>query len=972
MSQKPVLDPRSRAELMDELAAHAREYTPEWRYEGAEDDPGSALAELFGEMFYQTVDRMNSLPGKLHTEFLNLTGFQMPDPVPAAGLLSFTAHDTVEEPVPVPQNTQVFTEDEEGENIVYETTRRIESTPARLQDLYYVDARAEIIQRLAPEQPQPFFQPTEGENLQRHCFTLSQNDVLALSGPFVVEVELRQESAFTAAETAARLADPALGCWTFRTGGTNVPFSEVRAEGNAVILTCGGREALQPEEDGSYAVHFSGSLGSGRVVLAGVRLRSRPAGPVAVDSVANGDIPLDLEEGGYCFGRRPAAYGLCYFRSDHVFRKRGARVNLHLEVVPIVTDLTDQSPQYQFNQRIIDKRDAVTVVPDDVYISQVAWEYFNGTGWRALTVSGNRNPFSCKDSGPLSVIFDVPEDMAAAEVNAQQGYYIRARVVHVENVYSMTPRWIVPFLKGAECGWSYAAGLPVDRCRAENNGGVVEMTDIAQVEQLAFTALEGLEEHPRAVYFRFDRSPHAMPLSLFFDVAGRAKLEDKLRIEAWTGSRFESVRSIDLTRNLLHPGVMLLYLPRPLPEHSLFGQRGCWLRLSRSSYLEQDGGLWVNSVRLNIVEAVQRQQAEDEFFSTGPYEADKVLELLERPVLDAQVWIDEVGGLAVADAEALAEAMGGRVRLEWEDHVLVHCWVQWERVAELALAAPEERCYQLDPYAGRLIFGDGIHGRVPPEGEENIQVCYAFGGGSRGNRPAGDVVRLLGALPRISRVENLTPMSGGTDRFPMEKVEVIGNKRLRNRGRAAGVRDFEEIVLQDFPQARHVKCFSGRDAGGNYAPGHVSVVVEGCDLDSQRVTDDLCQRIYDALSQRCDCVMAAEGRLHVVGSTVITVSSTISVEMEDLDQSAVTQQEIARRLEELINLRWRERDIGSQLRIAQVWQMVRDTPNVRLVRSILLEGRYDQAGIQRIVALEDDNAFPYATVKSGIHLIQIV
>ena len=52
--------------------------------------------------------------------------------------------------------------------------------------------------------------------------------------------------------------------------------------------------------------------------------------------------------------------------------------------------------------------------------------------------------------------------------------------------------------------------------------------------------------------------------------------------------------------------------------------------------------------------------------------------------------------------------------------------------------------------------------------------------------------------------------------------------------------------------------------------------------------------------------------------------------------------------------------------------MVRDTPNVRLVRSILLEGRYDQAGIQRIVALEDDNAFPYATVKSGIHLIQIV
>ena len=31
--QEPVLDPRSRSDLMEELAAHARAYTPEWRYE---------------------------------------------------------------------------------------------------------------------------------------------------------------------------------------------------------------------------------------------------------------------------------------------------------------------------------------------------------------------------------------------------------------------------------------------------------------------------------------------------------------------------------------------------------------------------------------------------------------------------------------------------------------------------------------------------------------------------------------------------------------------------------------------------------------------------------------------------------------------------------------------------------------------------------------------------------------------------
>lgn len=971
--KQPVLDPRDREAILAQLAYRARAYAPEWRYEGTQDDPGAALAELFGEMFYQTVDRFNSVPGKLHTEFLNLTGFRMPDPVPASGLLQFTAHDTVDQPVPVPEGTQVFTEDEDREHIVYETRRRIESTPAQLKDLFYVDARGEVIQRLDREGVQPFFCPTAGENLQRHRFILGQDDVLSLTGPFVVEAELAQEGGAGTAEIAARLADPDQAKWTFPSGAGERPFSAVAAQGNALLLTYHGQDALVPDAEGHYRITCTGGLGSGKLTLDGVRLRSRPEGWRPVDSAAYGDIPLELGEGDYCFGRRPAPYGLCYFRSDQVFRKRGARAVLRLTVAPVVTDLSgSQSPHYQFTQRIIDKRDAVAVVPDDVFISQVAWEYFNGQGWRPLPVSGDRNPFSCQREGPLEVVFDVPADLVPAEVNAQRGYYIRARVIHVENAFSMTPRWVVPFLKGAECTWAYDKGLPVQRLAAENNGSLAALEDAEEVARLSFPALEGLPEHPRAMYFCFDRSPHAMPLSLFFDVAGRVILEDKVRFEAWTGSRFEPVRTVDLTRNLLHPGTMLLYLPQPLPACAMLGTQGHWLRLSRTSYLDNPGG-WprISALRLNLVEALQREQAEEERFSVSTYEANKTLTLLHTPVLDLQVWVDEVGGLAVADAQALAQTMPQRVKLAWEDRVLTHCWVLWQRRDQLALAGPEERCYSLDPYEGTLTFGDGIHGRVPPQGEETLRVRYAFGGGSRGNQPAGTVTQAVGALPRISRVENLTPMSGGTDRLSPEKVDAIGSKALRHRGRAAGARDFEEIVLQDFPQAWHVKCFPGRDGTGAYAPGHVSVVVEGCDLDSRRVTDDLCQRIYEALSRQCDCVLAAEGRLHVVGSTVITVSSTVTVEMADPDQGAATQQAIAQRLEELIDRRWREREIGDQLRIAQVWQTVRDTPNVRLVRSILLEGWFDQAGVPKVVPLEEDDAFPYATVKSGHHLIQV-
>ena len=55
----PSLDPRTLEELRREVRALAASYTPEWRFEDTQNDPGAALAELFCGMFEQTVDRMN-------------------------------------------------------------------------------------------------------------------------------------------------------------------------------------------------------------------------------------------------------------------------------------------------------------------------------------------------------------------------------------------------------------------------------------------------------------------------------------------------------------------------------------------------------------------------------------------------------------------------------------------------------------------------------------------------------------------------------------------------------------------------------------------------------------------------------------------------------------------------------------------------------------------------------------------------
>ena len=56
----------------------------------------------------------------------------------------------------------------------------------------------------------------------------------------------------------------------------------------------------------------------------------------------------------------------------------------------------------------------------------------------------------------------------------------------------------------------------------------------------------------------------------------------------------------------------------------------------------------------------------------------------------------------------------------------------------------------------------GMAGHGPVNGNGQHAAGDLHGGGAAGNRPAGAITQLVGSLPRISSIENLTPMSGGT------------------------------------------------------------------------------------------------------------------------------------------------------------------------------------------------------------------
>ncbi len=963
---RPLLDPRTPDSIREQIRALAGSYTPEWRYEGTEDDPGAALAEIFAEMYGQSVDRLNALPEKLYIEFLNMIGYREPGPMSASGTVCFTPQPNIEEPFTVSAGTQLFTPDEEGENIVYETERTIQVSPAQVEDIYFVDGEADSIRRLdLSQRPRRFFE-LSGEELQRHRFLLAENDVLRLRTPARIRAVFRRGGGYQA-ESAAALADENLR-WTFRHGEEDIPFDEVRAENGALVLEKRNGLALEADEEGRICIGCSGRPG-GELTVDAMEIASEPLSPCAPDSVFDGDVPILPEEGGYCFGRRPSVYSMFYISCGDALTKKGADALLHLDLAFIVDEPEAQRVRYDFTQPIIDKQSAVEQKPDDVAVSKVVWEYFNGIGWKNLPVSGDRNPFSGGRDGALDVRFTVPEDIEEAEVNAEIGFFIRARVVEMSNPESAYQRWIVPFLKGASFRWQYGSMRKPVWCFSENNGQQHALEEAHRVTHLAFPALTPMAEERSAMYFRFGASPHAMPLSLRFQVEGRARLRGQLLWEYWNGKRFEPIRAVDQTDRLLHSGEMFLFLPDRVPETELIGLTGYWLRLSRSA-AEEGVMPSVASVTVNAVSVSQRQRERDQLFDTEIYEAGKQVRLLNLPVQDCRVWVDELGGISDAERERLKKETPDRLREEWEDHSLRRCWVLWTRVEDLALAGPEERAFTLDHFQGVVAFGDGRQGRVPPAGDHNIRVEYSSGGGQRGNVPAGAVRSLLTALPQVSDVRNLTAMSGGTGRLSLEEIEERGSRFLHNRGRAAGRRDYEELVREKFPQVNHVRCFSGRNERGEGAPGHVTVVIAGYGRNGEG-TEALCAKVYRYLAENSSCCLVAEDRLHVCPATVLTVNTSVTVKTERPELAAETQQAIARRLESLIRDTWKKRPIGEQLRLSEVWSVVRDTPNVQLIERILVEAAYDREGRQMLAPLEADTDFPYGVAESGMHLVSL-
>jgi predicted phage baseplate assembly protein len=179
-------------------------------------------------------------------------------------------------------------------------------------------------------------------------------------------------------------------------------------------------------------------------------------------------------------------------------------------------------------------------------------------------------------------------------------------------------------------------------------------------------------------------------------------------------------------------------------EESLYWIRA---RLDRSRY---ENPPKILAVRTNTVSAEQAKTIIGEILGGTDGLPNQTLRLESTPVLN--------GSLELVIDEGSGEE-------------------KWTEVEDFLGSSPEHKHFVLNRQSGEVIFGDGVrHGHIPARNVNNPGTnvkanVYRFGGGKKGNAPAGAVNTLLTPLQDIdgSKVTNLKAAHSGRDDETFER-----------------------------------------------------------------------------------------------------------------------------------------------------------------------------------------------------------
>jgi predicted phage baseplate assembly protein len=218
-------------------------------------------------------------------------------------------------------------------------------------------------------------------------------------------------------------------------------------------------------------------------------------------------------------------------------------------------------------------------------------------------------------------------------------------------------------------------------------------------------------------------------------------------------------------------------------------------------------------------------------------------------------------------------------------------WVRWQGQADLLRSGPSDRHYTLERSRGRLQFGDGTNGAVPPAGAAILARRYQTGGGSVGNVPVGAISQLQGTIGGVAAVSNPVPAEGGADAETLGALRARGPYTLRHRGRALSVTDLATIAREASPAVAVARALAARSVDGRRHPGHVTLVIIPASADPRPwPTFGLRERVRRYVEARADAALAGFALLDVTGPAYVAIDVDATIVPRDPTEAGAVEQ----------------------------------------------------------------------------------
>lgn len=283
----------------------------------------------------------------------------------------------------------------------------------------------------------------------------------------------------------------------------------------------------------------------------------------------------------------------------------------------------------------------------------------------------------------------------------------------------------------------------------------------------------------------------------------------------------------------------------------------------------------------------------------------------------------------------------------------VRVWVdgeEWTQVRSLAWAAElggaNDKVFKIEiepDDVAYVVFGDGLFGRIPPEGAQ-IVATYIVGGGPEGNVGKGTLTKLVGNVANIASVTNIEPATGG---YPAESEEELRKNipsQVITRGRAV-TRDDYKRLLEAFGEVAKVNIHHPRD---NIV--EVYVLPQGGGLPS----DELKQK----LAQYLDNIRMITEDVRILDPTLVP----INIELKVWVQKGVSTKNVASQVYQVLKEEIGKPEFARRLYPSDIYRIVQGVPGVLKVDVDALY-RADEAPDVEAIVCGPDEIITEGTIK---------